>query len=250
MVYFDRFVIGAIIGMAAVAHYTTPYELVTRLWIIPDALFGVIFTALAMSLATDRQRAARIYDASARALWVGMSIPIALTVLFAPEGLELWLGPVFATKSTSVLRWLAIGVFINTFARLPFAALQASGRPDLTAKLHLAELPIYLFLLWTLTTTHGIVGAAAAWMLRIIGDTLMLFVIGFVKLPALRRCQMRALALAGLGGLGLAFLTVLDGGDLKPATGILILASGLALVSREWKAVRLLFLPPRALPRG
>ena len=37
------------------------------------------------------------------------------------------------------------------------------GRPDLTAKLHLAELPLYVGFLWALIHQLGIVGAAAAW---------------------------------------------------------------------------------------
>ena len=41
MVYMDRFLIGAMVSMTAVAYYATPYEIVTKLWIIPGALMGV-----------------------------------------------------------------------------------------------------------------------------------------------------------------------------------------------------------------
>ena len=34
MVYMDRFIIGATLSMAAVAFYATPYEVVTKLWVI------------------------------------------------------------------------------------------------------------------------------------------------------------------------------------------------------------------------
>jgi len=33
MVYMDRFIIGAVVSMTAVAYYATPYEVVTKLWI-------------------------------------------------------------------------------------------------------------------------------------------------------------------------------------------------------------------------
>jgi len=48
------------------------------------------------------------------------------------------------------LQWLAVGVFINSLAYVPFSLLQGVGRPDLTATLHLIELPLYLGLLWWL----------------------------------------------------------------------------------------------------
>ena len=45
MVYLDRFLIGAVLSMAAVSYYATPYDVVTRLLIIPGALMGVMFPA-------------------------------------------------------------------------------------------------------------------------------------------------------------------------------------------------------------
>ena len=53
MVYLDRFVIGGIISVAAVAYYATPYEMVTKLWIIPSAIVGVLFPAFAASYRQD-----------------------------------------------------------------------------------------------------------------------------------------------------------------------------------------------------
>lgn len=45
MVSLDRFVIARLISVTAVAYYATPYEVVTKLWIIPSALLGVMFPA-------------------------------------------------------------------------------------------------------------------------------------------------------------------------------------------------------------
>ena len=43
MTYLDRFVVGAVADMAAVAHYATPYDLVPKLLLVPFALAGVLF---------------------------------------------------------------------------------------------------------------------------------------------------------------------------------------------------------------
>src|SRR4029077_10279948 len=79
-----------------------------------------------------------------------------LIVMFAREGLTLWLGADFASHSTQILQWLAAGVFLNSLALVPFTLVQGVGRPDVTAKLHLLELPIYMVVLWWLVRRWGI----------------------------------------------------------------------------------------------
>jgi O-antigen/teichoic acid export membrane protein len=177
MVYLDRFLIGAILSMAAVAYYVTPYEVVTKLWLIPGALAGVLFPAFAATLETERQHAAQLFRRGVKAIFVSM-FPLCLVIVaFAEEGLDLWLGSEFAKNSTPVMQWLTVGVLINSLAQMPFALVQGAGRADVTAKLHLAELPLYLFALWVLLETFGITGAAIAWVLRVAVDTVILFAI-------------------------------------------------------------------------
>jgi O-antigen/teichoic acid export membrane protein len=105
------------------------------------------------------------------------------TVLFSFDGLRLWLGADFAAHSFRVLQWIAIGVLVNCVAQVPFSAIQGIGRPDITAKLHLLELPLYVALLWVLLRRWGIEGAALAWTLRVTVDGLALTVISLRLLP-------------------------------------------------------------------
>jgi O-antigen/teichoic acid export membrane protein len=104
---------------------------------------------------------------------------ILIIITFSHEGLALWIGSEFADKSSHVLRWIALGVFINSLGQIPFAFLQGSGRPDITAKLHLLELLFYLPAVWLLIVVYGIEGAAVAWAVRMVVDTLILF--GFAR---------------------------------------------------------------------
>jgi O-antigen/teichoic acid export membrane protein len=231
MVYFDRFLIGALISMTAVTYYTTPYEVVTRFWTFPAALMGVLFPALTTALVANRARARKLYSVGAQVLLIAMSTPVALVVLFAPEALTVWLGPDFARESTSVLRWLAVGVFINSLSRVPFATLQGQGRPDLSAKLHLAELPFYVAILSILATKFGIVGVAIAWTFRIILDTAALFALAIRQSPELRPVQLRALFLTALTAGIIALLAIPGQLWLKAllATAIIGIAVGLGL---------------------
>jgi O-antigen/teichoic acid export membrane protein len=183
MDYLDRLLIGALLSVAAVAYYATPYDVVTRLWLIPVALTGVLFPAFASTLEADRDRAARLFWRGVKYVFLAL-FPITLIIVtFAHEGLELWLGTGFAANSLRVLQWLAVGVFINSLARLPYALLQAAGRPDLTAKLHLVELPFYLLAVWILITRLGIQGAAIAWVARVAVDAILLFTLAKRFLP-------------------------------------------------------------------
>lgn len=175
LVYFDRFALGTIAGLAAVGFYTAPYEGVTRLLLVPVSLFGSLLPALtSIEAAGDRERFTHVAGASERVLAPLMAIPLAIVFVFAPELLHLWLGAEYAAQSASALRFLAAGVFANSLANPLFVMLYAKGRPDLPAKFHLAELVVHIPLTVYLIHGYGITGAAAAWATRVTLDMLLL----------------------------------------------------------------------------
>jgi len=237
MVYFDRFLIGALLTMSAVAYYATPYELVTRFWVVPTAAAGVLYPALATAFAADQPRLVRLFGRAVRAILLVMFPPLAVVVLFAPEGLTLWLGAEFATKSSSVLRWLALGVFINSLARIPHALVQGVGRPDLTAKLHLLELVPYTAAVWLLVRHFGVAGAAAAWTARIGVDTVALFWLAGRVVPAVHAEATRALLFMSGGVLAIALLTMTQGLANKGTWAFMLVTVAAWLAYREARAM-------------
>ena len=179
----DRFIVGAVLSMNAVAYYVTPYEVVTKLWIITAALLGVLFPAFAASASRDRSQTALLFDRGIRFV-ILLVLPIVLVVItFAHEGLTLWLGPEFAENSSRALQWLAIGIFLNMIGQVAYTLIQGIGRPDITGKLHLIELPLYLGLMYALLPRFGVEGAAMAWAARAGLDATILMVIAGRKLP-------------------------------------------------------------------
>ena len=98
-------------------------------------------------------------------------------------------------------------MLINSFAQAPFALLQATRRADLTAKLHLIELPLYALMILALGRAFGVAGVALAWTLRVSVDTLLLCWLNRRHLaeliPALDR------SLVWLGGM-IAILAMID----------------------------------------
>jgi O-antigen/teichoic acid export membrane protein len=199
MVYIDRFIIGSLLGMAAVAYYVTPYEVITKMWVIPGALVGVLFPAFSACIAGDRAQMVGLFWRGVRWIFLALFPPILLVVVFASDGLRIWLSDDFSTNSTAVLQLLAAGVLINSLAHVPFAFIQGAGRPDLTAKLHLAELPFYLFVLWLFMNQWGLIGAAAAWSLRVGIDALAMFVISAWIERGLRQALKQEMLIVAVG---------------------------------------------------
>jgi len=229
LVYLDRFLIGSILTIAAVAYYTAPYEIVTRLLIISASLSMTLFPAFsAMEGVGDRQRLGMFFARSIKYVFLVSGAIVVLIAVYAEQILQIWLGSDFAAESTAAMQVLALGVLINSLAHTPFALLQGVGRPDLPAKFHLIELPIYAGVAWILVSEFGIAGAAGAWTIRVMLDTALLFTATFkvYRLPPsmLAEDGMRRAA-AGL----VIFAGIACG--LKEAAGALPIAAQLLLLA-------------------
>ncbi|HJP61088.1 MAG TPA: flippase [Gemmatimonadaceae bacterium] len=171
LVYFDRFALGAAVGIASVGFYVAPYEAVTRVLLIPTALVGTLLPALtAIETGHDLQKFRELVAASERVLAPAMILLMATVSVFASELLTIWLGPEYAGQSANALRLLALGVFVNALAYPLLVSLYAMGRADIPAKFHIGELAFHIPLALTLISAYGINGAAAAWTLRVLID--------------------------------------------------------------------------------
>jgi len=205
-----RFAVGAMLSMTAVAWYSTPQDMVMRLQVIPSALEGVLFPAFAESFVHHDGRALVLLERSMKLILLA-TFPIVLVgVVLARELLTLWLGADFARHAAPVLQWIAPGVLINCAAWVPFSMIQAAHRPDLTGKAHLAQTPIYIFLLWLLIRWHGINGAACALALDLAGNAAAVALLACLVLPQAVPV-MRTLALWFM-----ALLLLLTGGAMLP----------------------------------
>ena len=174
LLYLDRFAIASLLPVAAVAHYATPFEVVSRLGIVPAALMGVLFPAFSSTLATAPLETRRLYRRSLATL-AAVLLPLATAVaLLARPALTLWLGEDFAEASYRVARFFAVAAVVHGLAQPSFQLLQAAGRPATTAMLHLLEAPVYLTYLLPLTFRFGIEGTAAAALLRVTLSCLLL----------------------------------------------------------------------------
>lgn len=233
MVSLDRFAIGAMISVTAVAYYTAPYEAVTKLWLIPAALTGVLFPAFASAWVLDPSRAARLFTQGVKYTLLLIYPATMVFVALGHEGIGFWLGQDYAQNSTRVLQWLALGVLFNCLAQIPSALIQAIGRPDITAKLHIVELPLYLGGLWWLIHARGIEGAAIAWTARCLADGLALFVVARHLVPA-TKANLRVGAVALLSVAIPLMITLLQP-NIQVRMGLLAVTTGVfAVIAWSW----------------
>ncbi len=173
LTYFDRFFIVALLGESVVVFYTAPYEVVTKISVIPFAISSVLFPAFS-KVQKNKEKSALVLDKGL--LYTALIIyPAALLLcFFSREWLALWLNQDFSEHAHIVVLWLLLGIYLNGFSSILYAKVQGIGRSDWTAKLHLYELVPYIILLWVSLKKFGIEGAAFAWALRILIDLIAL----------------------------------------------------------------------------
>lgn len=208
MVSCDRLVIGATLSMAAVAYYVTPYEAATKLWIIPGAIATVLFPAFATALSSDRPRAALLFQRGVHYIFILLFPVVLLGVAFAHPLMRAWLGSLMAQHSAPIFKLLLLGVLANSIAQVPFWHIQAASRPDITAKVHMVELPCYILALRFLLLHYGIWGAGVAWLVRAMLDAIVMFYLSTRLLPEAKDDILRlSFAFAG-GSVALLFAYV------------------------------------------
>ncbi len=172
----ERFVLGAVTGVGAVAYFAAPYEAISRLLILPASLAGGLFPIVSVPVTDERHaEVERLLSRSVRSLWVLVGGPVIVVLLFSNTLLDVWLGPSYAAQGATALAILAAGVLIIGLAHVPGTFLYGQGRPDLPAIFSLIELPIYVALAWWCVRTYGVTGAALAWTLRVSLDAVLLF---------------------------------------------------------------------------
>lgn len=232
MVYADRFYLASLYPPAFVAVYTVSYDSLFRITTIPVAAVGAMFPALAEAQSHPHGSVPMVRNAM-RLLVVLMLPPLLLGTIFAKPLLSAWLGQDFALATLPVFQILIVGVFLNCAAHIPYALLQAHGRPDLTAKLHLFELPVFACLLVWGVSTWGVVGMALAWTLRIALDTAALYACSMRLQPAYRPALTKGVGMILVAG-GALLVPLLSGSPVLSAVTLMTALAACSIMVGRW----------------
>lgn len=188
----DQMLIGAQLGVTAVAYYAVAMTLVLRSQIIPAALARTLFPRLSTHGPSEANAlATRAMELLA---WAYAAI-CAPAIVLSPIFFKYWIGADFAQNSAPVAELLFLGAWINGLAFIPYNLLQGQGRPDITGTIHAVEIIPFLGILWLLTKRFGIEGAAIAWSVRVLVDAFALWWVARLPLACAFRIFPAALAL-------------------------------------------------------
>ena len=231
LVYMDRFLIGALLPVAALAAYSVPMEIVSKSFVFPAAVSGVMFPAFARCGLESREAATVLFVRAVKLIALVLIPVFAALIAFAPQIMATWIDPRFARQSAELLQILAIGGFITGLAWIPLALLHGVRRPDLPAKLHLVDFPVYALMLAVAIRRFGLAGAALIWTARMLLENLVLFAMAARYLEV--TAQSAAKAAVGLAG---AIMLLAAGALINPLLlktifmlAVLLLATAAAL---------------------
>ncbi len=183
LLQFDRLVIPAMLGPAALSFYSVPGSIVTK---IPGTIssFSGIFFPLTSSLQSqgDMQTVRHIYRRAFRNFTLLAAIMTTTVLVFSHKILLFWLGPEFAEKSASVLVVLALTHFVLSLYAPLSNFLFGLGKLKILAVSAAVMAIVNLISLFILVPRFGILGAAWAYL---IGVLPLLFVFFWVEKRAL-----------------------------------------------------------------
>ena len=162
----DRFALALLLPIAASGWYAASIEVATKMWLFTAALQPVFYSAVSAAYSLDRPRARALMRRAVAVTFAALLLPTLALVLFAEPGLHWWMKDAFSAEGARALPWLALAVFANCLAQVPYSYLQAGGGARDVALLHVAELPLFALALWLLVPRYGVSGAAAVWCLR------------------------------------------------------------------------------------
>lgn len=176
----DRLFIGSILGAGAVAIYAVAYDIAQRTSLLPKSLVQALFPRFSRDDDTGRKA---LMARSLDILNLIMTPPIIGAIFIIKPFLILWLGSETGEPASKIGAILLIAYWANAFAMIPYARLQAQGRPDIVAWITFSQTPVYVCILFLTIDAFGLIGAAVTVAVRCVLEVgVMLF---YVERPML-----------------------------------------------------------------
>lgn len=172
----EKILLTSLRSVSALTYYSVPFSLVGRLAVIPSSFSSVLFPAYSYYYKqSDKNEVNRqLHFRSTLYIFLILFFPVLFFLFYGRSFLTLWVGDDFAEYSTNILIILSLAGLVNAAAYPSITALQGMGKPQLPAFFHLVETIIYIPAAYFLIQEYGGIGAAAAWFLRVLLDTVLL----------------------------------------------------------------------------
>ena len=159
----DKLIIGAVVGVRALAYYTIAATLANRVLGLTFRLSSVLFpsaSALDARGETDRLRA--LYLKATRYVSFINGSVLVLIAVFADAILYYWIGPEFAANGARILILIALAQFVDSLTNIPSLVNDGLGHPKVSGSMAFLRACLGLIAIYALVHLHGVEGAAWA----------------------------------------------------------------------------------------
>lgn len=175
MANLDKILLGGIVALEKVVYYTTPMEMISRVWAVPGSVTRIFFPKFAATTSDQELKLQFRFASQIMGLFV---VPICLVIfVFSKELIGLWLNNDFANQSSALAQWMVLGVLFNCFNWIPYGWLQATSHVRWSIYTVLLEIPLFFTTFYFFTSNYGIWGAAVVWAGRLIFDFLITYIV-------------------------------------------------------------------------
>lgn len=159
----DKLIIGAALGLEAVAYFSIAATLANRALAITMRLSGILYPAASALAATGQwQRLKDAYFNTARYVFCLNAGVVLLIALFAPEIMGHWMGREFAAYGQVVLVLTALGMLADSLTNLPSTVNDGLGHTRVSGPWAFARACVGVALILAFVGPFGINGVAAA----------------------------------------------------------------------------------------
>ncbi|HQZ82456.1 MAG TPA: flippase [Pyrinomonadaceae bacterium] len=174
----EKFILAHSTTMKELAYYSVAFTIATMLTMFSGAMTQSLVPAFSQLQGEGQhERLSDLYNRCIRLTSIAFFPTIVFVAIIGRPFLSIWAGEDFSQRSIGPLYILLAGLLLNAVAFFPAAMLMASGRTRTLAKLYWFELVAYIPLAFLLVSSYGALGAAAAWSIRVILDTFLLFLL-------------------------------------------------------------------------
>jgi O-antigen/teichoic acid export membrane protein len=172
----DKVIVSKLLPLSTFGYYAIAGTVAMSVYRIITPLFSTLFPRFAQLVAAgDEAGLAALYHRSCEVMSV-IVLPAAIFLsFFSREILLLWTRDAVTANATHrILSILIIGTAMNGILNLPYAVQLAHGWTSLTFWFNVAAVIILAPMVYYLTRTYGVVGAATGWMSYNVAGALVL----------------------------------------------------------------------------
>jgi O-antigen/teichoic acid export membrane protein len=164
--YADKLIVGALAGPVALAVYTVPNQLATRILGLTYRLAAVIYPRVSALAATGEQQQLRTLYLDATRLLTFLNCAVLGLIAIAGEHfLAEWVGSDFIALGYPVLLLVTLGLLIDSLTTLPSLVNDGLGHPKISGRFAIARGLLGVGMVWLGTSLFGMLGAASAHLL-------------------------------------------------------------------------------------